>query len=151
MDIQVKRYSDGGDSTLGLIFIDGTFEGYTLEDEHRDIKVMHETRIPAGSYQIKFREEPASKFNQRYQSKFPWFTWHLWLQDVPNFTYIYIHQGVTDDHTSGCILVGDSANNNVTNGGRLGGTDTAFKRIYLQVSAALMAGDEVWITITDEE
>lgn len=151
MEILVQRYSDGGDSTLGLIFIDGQFDGYTLEDEHRDKKVMHETRIPAGSYQIKFREEPASTMNQRYQAQFPWFTWHLWLQDVPNFTHIYIHQGVTDEHTSGCILVGDGANNNVAKAGRLSGTDTAFKRIYQTVSDALKSGEVVWITIQDEE
>jgi hypothetical protein len=79
MELITQRYSDGGDSTLGLLFIDGQFNGYTLEDEHRDVKVADETRIPAGRYEIKFREAAASKMNQRYQSKYPWFTWHLWL------------------------------------------------------------------------
>ena len=107
MQLSTQRYSDGGKSTLGLLFIDGAFNGYTLEDQHRDVKVMHETRIPAGTYEIKLRTDVASSMNQRYAAKYPWFKGHLWLQDVPNFTYIYIHQGVTDEHSSGCILVGD--------------------------------------------
>ena len=150
MELTTKRYSDGGDSTLGLFFIDKQFEGYTLEDEFRKIKVAGETRIPAGRYEIKFRIEPESKMNQRYQAKYPWFSWHLWLQDVPNFEWIYIHQGVHDDHTDGCILVGDSVNNNVTKAGKLNGSPTAFKRIYLKVAAALNAGEPVFITIDDE-
>lgn len=150
MELLTQRYSDGGDSTLGLFFMNGKFDGYTLEDEHRDTKVAGETRIPAGRYEIKFREEPASKMNQRYQQKFPWFTWHLWLQDVPNFEWIYMHIGYNDDHTDGCILVGDTANNNVVNSGRLGASDAAYKRIYLAISAALMSGERVFITVKDE-
>ena len=52
MEIITQRYSDGGKSTLGLLFIDDIFNGYTLEDQRRDVKVMHETRIPAGRYEI---------------------------------------------------------------------------------------------------
>ena len=151
MELITQRYSDGGDSTLGLLFIDGQFNGYTLEDEHRDVKVADETRIPAGRYEIKFREAAASKMNQRYQNTYPWFTWHLWLQDVPNFEWIYIHQGVTDNHTSGCILVGDTANNNVVKGGRIGTSANAYKRIYLAVAAALNNNEQVFITVKDEQ
>lgn len=150
MEILVQRLNDGGDSTVGAIYIDGDFHGYTLEDQHQDVKVMHETRIPAGSYRIKYRKEPASKMNQRYSAKFDWFAWHLWLQDVPNFEWVYIHMGTNDDHTSGCILVGDSVNNNNPKAGRLGASDVAYERIYNIVANALDDGESVWITIRDE-
>jgi hypothetical protein len=150
MELITQRFSDGGKSTLGLLFIDGIFNGYTLEDQHRDVKVMHETRIPSGQYEIIIRTDMASTMNQRYAVKYPWFKGHLWLQDVPNFTYIYIHQGVTDEHSSGCILVGDGANNNVTDQGRLSASAKAFKRIYLKALAAIESGERVFITVKDE-
>ena len=36
----------------------------------------------------------------------------LWVRDVPGFEYILIHTGNTDEHTSGCLIVGDSQENN---------------------------------------
>ena len=151
MEIITQRYSDGGKSTLGLLFIDDIFNGYTLEDQHRDVKVMHETRIPAGRYEIKLRTDMASSMNKRYAAEYRWFKGHLWLQDVPNFTYIYIHEGVTDEHSSGCILVGDGANNNVTNQGKISSSAKAFKRIYLATLAAIERGEQVFITVKDEQ
>ena len=68
---------------------------------------MHETCIPEGEYEIKLRT--VGGFNERYTKKYP--TMHrgmLWLQDVPGFEYILIHQGNTDEHTSGCLIVGDT-------------------------------------------
>ncbi len=32
----------------------------------------------------------------------------LHIQDVPGFTYILIHTGNTDEHTSGCLIVGET-------------------------------------------
>lgn len=144
------RYSDGGDSTLGLLMHKGQLCGYTIEDEHRKIKVSGETRIDADRYEIKFREEPLSKMNLQYQKAYSWFTWHLHLQNVRNFKWIYMHEGVTDDDTDGCIVVGDTANNNVVKAGRLGRSSIAYKRNYLNISAHLNAGRRVFITMVDE-
>ena len=56
MKLQVLRFSSESDSTNGLLFdvTEGVkFLAYTLEDEKRDEKVMSETRIPAGTYEVK--------------------------------------------------------------------------------------------------
>ena len=58
MKLEVLRVSSESDSTSGLVF-DVTngrkFLCYSLEDEYRSEKVMHETRVPAGTYKILLR------------------------------------------------------------------------------------------------
>jgi len=58
MKLEVIRFSSEKDSTSGLLFdVTGNrkFLCYTLEDQYQTKKVMQETRIPAGEYEIKFR------------------------------------------------------------------------------------------------
>ena len=58
MKLEVLRFSSEEDSTSGILF-DVTkgreFLCYTLEDQYQTKKVMQETRIPAGEYEIKYR------------------------------------------------------------------------------------------------
>ena len=108
MKLDVVRTQFGKDATNGMLFVDGVFECFTLEDEVRDVKVMSETAIPLGEYEIKFRNVGGfdTKYKARYGS-----TFHkgmLELQNVPNFKYILIHTGNTDQHTAGCLLVGET-------------------------------------------
>ena len=140
MKLQVLRFSSEADSTNGLLLdvTNGTkFLAYTLEDEYRDIKKRTETRIPAGTYNIKLRNEGG--FNQKYTKKYP--SIHrgmLHIIDVPNFEYILIHTGNTDEHTAGCLLVGDSQQNNqVTKDGFIGSSNNAYKRIYPSIAKAI--------------
>lgn len=151
MKLEVLRFSSQKDSTLGLLF-DVTdrreFMAYTLEDEHRDVKVMHETRIPAGTYRITLRT--VGGFHSRYKKKFgELHKGMLWLRDVPNFEYILIHAGNDDDDTSGCLLVGDTQTQNVKSDGFVGSSVNAYKRIYKPIAAALERGEQVTITYTD--
>ena len=59
MQLEVLRFSSEDDSTSGLLFdiTNGNrkFLAYTLEDEYREEKEMHETRIPAGTYNVTLR------------------------------------------------------------------------------------------------
>ena len=67
MKLEVLRFSSQKDSTNGLLFdiTDGrNFLAYTLEDEKRKDKVMHETRVPAGTYKVKLRT--VGGFHGRY-------------------------------------------------------------------------------------
>ena len=61
MKLKVLRFSSQADCTNGLLFEESEmgmkFMCYTLEDEHRVLKVKGETRIPAGMYNLKFRNE----------------------------------------------------------------------------------------------
>ena len=140
MKLQVLRFSSESDSTNGLLFdiTDGIkFLAYTLEDERREEKVMSETRIPAGTYKIKLRTEGGhhNKYASRYENMHKGM---LWLQDVPNFKWILIHCGNTDEHTAGCLLVGDSQENNqIKTNGFIGSSSNAYKRIYPAIAEAV--------------
>ena len=140
MKLQVLRFSSESDSTNGLLFdvTEGVkFLAYTLEDEKRDEKVMSETRIPAGTYEVKLRTEGGhhNKYASRYGSIHKGM---LWLQDVPNFKWILIHCGNTDEHTAGCLLVGDSQENNqIKENGFIGSSSNAYKRIYPSIAEAV--------------
>ena len=57
MKLQVVRTQFGKDATNGLLFIDGVFECYTLEDQYQAVKVMHETCIPEGTYDISLERQ----------------------------------------------------------------------------------------------
>ena len=145
LKLQVVRTQLGKDATNGLLFIDGLFECYTLEDQYQAVKVMHETCIPEGTYSIKLRT--VGGFHERYKKKYP--TFHrgmLWIQDVPGFEYILIHQGNTDEHTSGCLIVGDSQQDlDVNFNGMVGSSANAYKKLYPKISAQLLAGNKVTI------
>lgn len=96
------------DATFGTLFLDGYYLCSTVEDQFQPgpVKVMHETRIPEGRYQIILRTHGG--FHARYSAKFP--DMHrgmLQLKDVPRFTDILIHCGNDDDDTSGCVIVGE--------------------------------------------
>ena len=152
MKLEVLRFSSQKDSTNGLLFdvTDGNrkFMAYTLEDEHRDVKVMHETRIPAGTYDITLRI--AGGFHAKYTQRFgDMHRGMLWVRDVPNFDYILVHAGNDDDDTSGCLLVGDTQTQNVMSDGFVGGSVNAYKRIYKPIAEAIECGDEVTITYVD--
>ena len=157
MKLQLLRINSGVDATSGVLFQvhpegDKTFLCYTLEDQAQETKVMHETRIPAGTYDIKFRTVGGfhSRYLKRYGAGFH--KGMLELQDVPNFKYILIHSGNTDEHTSGCILVGDTQiNNDNRKDGFIGESRNAYKRIYAICRDALLGGASVEIEIIDYE
>ena len=153
MKLEVLRFSSQADCTHGLLFevtdIGKKFLCYTLEDERRALKVKGETRIPAGVYSIQLRKEGG--FHEKYTKKY--YGMHrgmLHITDVPNFEYILIHTGNTDEHTAGCLIVGDSQENNIIlKDGFVGKSVNAYKRIYPSIAKAIEQGQEVIITYTD--
>jgi hypothetical protein len=108
MKLTVKRRFFADTYTVGTMYINGERFCDTLEDRNRDLnhdgdlndagegKVMHETAIPFGTYNVVVNVSP------RFGRELPR------LEDVPNFTGVLIHRGNTDADTSGCILVGEN-------------------------------------------
>ena len=150
MKLEVIRVSNSNDSTSGLLYksngdFDKEFLCYTLEDEYRKEKKYGETRIPNGTYKLGLRKEGG--YNAKYSKRFS--DIHigmLHVLDVPNFEYILIHCGNTDEHTAGCLLVGDSQENNqITKDGFIGKSTQAYKRIYPRIAEAIERGEEVTI------
>ena len=154
MQLEVLRFSSEADSTNGLLFdiTNGQrkFLSYTLEDEYRKEKIMSETRVPAGTYNVTLRTEGGfyQDYTERFGSDFN--KGMLWVRDVPGFEYILIHIGNTDDDTSGCLLVGDTQNNNqITKDGFIGSSTNNYKRIYPPIAEVLSNNGIVSITYTD--
>jgi hypothetical protein len=121
-------------STVGELYIDGTFECYTLEDVDRlsrgQAKIPHKTAVPTGSYEVRLTHSP------RFGRILPL------LVDVPGFEGVRIHPGNTPEDTDGCILPG-----------RLRGPDSvaesrsAFDALYEKLAEAEAAGRKVEILI----
>ena len=143
MKLEVLRFSSHSDSTLGILFdvTEGRkFLCFTLEDEARDTKVMAETRIPAGEYELKLRT--VGGYHERYVKKYGSFhKGMIHVQDVPNFKYILWHTGNTDEHTAGCLLLGDTSQQNISKEGFIGASTAAYKRIYPSIAYAILSGD----------
>jgi hypothetical protein len=148
MKLTVVRTQFGTDATNGILLVDGIFECFTLEDQYQAVKVMHETCIPEGTYDIKFRT--VGGFHEKYKKKYQNAHYGmLHLQDVPNFTYILIHGGNTDEHTSGCLIVGETQQDlDISKDGFISRSQIAYKKLYRKVANVLLQGKPVSIEYT---
>lgn len=135
MKITVARFFDTGEATLGAVFIDGKFECFCIEDQHRDVKVKGDTRISNGTYKIGLRTE--GSHHDSYKKKFPKdHIGMLHVLDVPNFEFILIHIGNSEADTAGCLLVG----NQITKEGKLIDSTGAYLSLYKKVAPKIKGG-----------
>lgn len=140
MIVTVQRTLATPNSTIGHLVV-GDRECFTLEDPLRKIKVHGATAIPAGQYVLKLRRDGG--MHLRYALRFgDWHRGMLWLQDVPNFEYVYLHIGNSPADTEGCILVGSTQARDF-----IGGSEAAYREIYPVIADAIEAGDEVLIDV----
>jgi hypothetical protein len=145
MNLLLTRFKATDKSTIGTLAIDGAFFCYTLEDALRwpMQKIQDKTAIDPGVYNV------IIDFSQRFKRLMP----HV--MDVPNFTGIRIHSGNTDADTSGCILLGTSYSVDRIAGSRVAFGIDALDNVlpdgfYAKIQAALVAGDTVTLTITEQ-
>ncbi len=138
MKITVDRITSDNDATLSNIYVDGKWFCFGLEDEYREEKIVGETRIPEGVYDVGVRV--VGGFHGRYLRRYGFFhQGMLQVLDVPGFEYILIHTGNTDDHTDGCLLVGCNA----TTTGELTvpASRLAYVPLYSKVIQSALDGD----------
>jgi len=145
MLIQVVRLQDNSKSTIGTISLNGIFEGFTLVDTFNEPTIPGSTRIPTGTYEIQLRTEGC--MNKKY-------IWHfgdthegmLWLQDVPDFEWVYIHIGNKHEHTEGCILVGTGCDSDYKRQTVTGST-LKYISMYKKIVKEIKNGEKVTIQI----
>jgi hypothetical protein len=158
MRLLLNRLYDSGTDTIGVMFYRDKFREikyiYTLEDEYRLSKIRGETRIPEGFYEITLRTH--GRFYERYSKSsieaIRYFTQKhgvLELNSVPNFDSILIHCGNTHLDTAGCLLVGDTVNNNSETEGFISYSMNAYARLVEAVGYWLDAGETYLIEIRD--
>jgi len=97
MRVIIDRLNEGDKQTESLLTIlnekeETIFNCYTLELPWNDNKKQISC-IPKGEYNVEKRQ------STKYKN-------HFHVLDVPNRSYILIHQGNYNWHTKGCILVG---------------------------------------------
>lgn len=147
--LTLLRYSDDKETTVGLLYINGTFWCYTLEDTFRETKIAGVTRIPAGIYGVDFLQQE-TLLTLKYRERFPdWFKFHLEIQRVPGFTGIYIHPGGTHEDTKGCVLVSNSLTVSDAKTALMNSRNT-YERLYLYLRDELAKGKKVRIDIQNE-
>lgn len=129
----ILRYSSAADDTLGLLYVNGVFQHYIIEDEYRAVKVAGETRMPAGIYKLALRTEGG--FHEKYKNHKDariraMHKGMIWITEVPDFTYTLYHIMNTEKDTKGCVGGGDEVNNNQIDKGFTGHSLEAYVRTY---------------------
>jgi hypothetical protein len=127
MILRLIREPTRDGATMGVLFVDGAFFCFTLEDPIRDVKIPGDTAIPAGRYRVEVTMSP------RFKRRLPL------LIDVPNYTGVRIHSGNRSSDSEGCILPGRTR----------GPAMVMESRMALEHMLALieLATDPVWIEI----
>lgn len=146
--LTVLRYTDDGETTLGLLFLRNEFIAYCLEDTFRDEKIKGETRIPGGAYNIDFLKQETDLTN-KYRDRFPWFNYHLEIKNVPDYARVYIHIGNSHKDTAGCLLIADGINASSVQK-TIVESAHAYKRLYLRMKDLIESGEKIRIVIHDE-
>lgn len=139
MNITIERKASINGATLGVMYIDGLFFCYTLEDVVRELKdvpvkewkIKGETAIPSGTYKL------VIDYSNRYKRPMP----HI--LNVEGFEGIRIHGGNTSADTEGCILLGDT----IVDNNKIANSKIAFNRFFEKLDACLKDNKEVLIRL----
>ena len=150
MNIFQRRLFQTAEETISILYLDGRFACWILEDQYRAVKVKGDTRIPAGKYKLELRKVGGQ--HKRYKKKSP--QMHrgmIHLLDVPNFKYIQFHIGNDDKDTAGCLLCGIYPHPKPLDYSRydIRYSTLAYKINYPTIARAIELGDTYW-EIEDE-
>lgn len=113
MQLHVVRTTFTDLSSVGELYLNGSFYCYTLEDIDRDLradmplvairtrKIFAQTAIPTGNYEV------ILNWSDRFQKQMPL------LLRVPGWEGVRIHSGNFPHQTEGCILLGKTKLDNM--------------------------------------
>lgn len=155
--IIVERQESEVDCTLSKFFSDdGLVTGVGVEDEKREVKVKGETCIDAGIYDLDLRISP--RFTKEYfrdengnliaaskrttdelKKRYAFPHELIWIKNVPEFEFVLIHWGNTDDDTDGCYIVGSMFGKVASQSGVLNSRNK-YMEIYPLIWRAIKAG-----------
>lgn len=115
MNFILQRISHNQESTIGNLFLKTDkapqLFAFSIEDQPQEVKVKSETRIPAGFYELKINalDTPLTlKHRVAYNTAGDtWFKFHIEITGIKGFTSVYVHTGINDDHSAGCLLLVD--------------------------------------------
>lgn len=138
MELRLVREKTQNGATRGVLFVDGVFECFTLEDpvrEQPDVpvaewKVQGDTAIPSGRYRVNVT--PSARFKRLLPE----------LVGVPGFSGIRIHPGNWAANTQGCILPGLGLSKAMVTNSAI-----AFNVLFAKI---ISAADTVWITVENQ-
>jgi len=152
--ITLVRFMHDKETTLGLLYLEGRFMCYTLEDTYKAVKVKKETRIPAGIYPIDFHiSAPPTRLTQKYRNRKSLkgiFTHHLEVKNVPDFNNVYLHIGNDHGDTDGCILMANGISADTLHKSIVS-SEKAYISFYQKIRKRLEQGEKVRIIIHDED
>jgi len=153
MEIKVQRIARKTLYTISRLFIDGIRIGDVIEDRDRGltqsmsldeikrIKVMHQTAIPTGRYEVTLHICSPTFSKKAYYKQFC--NGYLpRLLDVPGFDGILMHRGVDQNSSSGCLILG---RNTVV--GKVTDSQLIFERAYRLMKAASDRNEKIYLTI----
>lgn len=148
MHIDHLRYHTDDNYTKSVFYINKEYKCFILEDKHNDIKIYGETRIPVGTREITLRKEGGMHY--KYLQKFGevFHKGMLWIRNVKDFKYVYIHIGNSSINTLGCLLTGASTDMDKD---WVANSTKAYKKIYPEIAEAILRGEKVTITTINLE
>ena len=150
MNLRLVREPSSATSTLSVLFLDGHYFGFMLEDIIRERagvpvsvwKVKGKTAIPAGVYRVaitrseRFSREASARAGAAVDVETPE------LVHVPGSSGIRIHPGNTAVDTDGCLLPGFARQAD-----RVLKSRPAYVQLLERLRAAERRGDANWIAI----
>lgn len=168
--ITIDRFYSNENETLSRFKCDTLrISGVGVEDEYRAVKVMHETRIPKGFYEIDF------VFSQRFSNEYyinkrdytlisrkqyqtlskqqrDNYEAHklLHFRNVKGFENVLLHWGNTEKDTSGCYIVGTSI---VMFGSHKGVNNSRrkYEEIYPIIYKEYSKGEDIRVEVQDND
>ena len=138
MNLELIRKEKYDDRTIGSIYIDGSFECFSLEDcdrelEKGEIKILGKTAIPKGRYQI------VIDWSDKHRCLM------LHILDVPQFKGIRFDIANDPSEIEGCVAVGkevDYVSKKIVR------SSDALRDLSIKILFALLQEEGIWLEIT---